>query len=456
MNGAEVLEAVVFGSFDAERSWRPDDAATLPTVPDRQAARIVAGLDEVLAPICGAGDLLITRAAASESASDAVAQVLDAAGLRVRRLAVARGAGDAESTGEQTIEQLLVAAADELRPGLRGLQGLRAKPYAVTHAVAEACAALGLRWPGDAAPDPQGVARVNSKVWSNDLVIERGFAGAARRVRSVRELRDAVADMGLPVVVKDPYGVAGQGAIRVAEPGTLDSVSRHLARQVARGRGVDLLVQPLFSPGHDFSAHFDIAADGTVVFTGLCETLNEGFAYRGSRPMSRELARRVGRLGYLEAAREAAVAVADTGYRGPVCVDSMLTGAGTLVPVLEINARMSMGLVALNLARVLGPAAVGEGEVSALQTELRQRTVLPSDDRAYERVAETLRERGLLATAERPGVLPLAAAPLVPPRGRLVYGLSGGTAEDRAALDAGLARVLDDLGMLPPGGVRAA
>ncbi|WTW93982.1 hypothetical protein OG216_11555 [Streptomycetaceae bacterium NBC_01309] len=451
--------AVVFGSFDAERSWRPADAAVLPTVPDRQAARVAAGLDEVLAPVCGAGDLLVTRCAAPDAlGADAVAQVLGGAGLCAPRTAVP---GDPELG----VEQRLVAAAHVLRPRLRGR---RARPYALTGAVADACAALGMHLaptPGHGPPDPAAVARVNAKTWSNDLVLERGFAGAARRVRSVRGLRDAAAN--LPVVVKDPYGVAGQGAIRVAERGTLDSVVRHLARQETRGREIDLLVQPLFAPGTDFSAHFAVDADGTPVFTGLCETFNDGFSYRGSRPMPGALAQRVARLGYLEAAEDVARAVAATGYRGPVCIDSMLTGDGTLVPVLEINARMSMGLVALSLARVLGPGGHGAtggtpgGETTdgtaagSGGTVLRQRTVLPADARAYERLAEALRGRGLLAEAGRPGVLPLAAAPLVPPCGRLVYGLTGDTADALTALGTGLTEVLGRLGMLPPGGTRA-
>ncbi|MFD2876798.1 hypothetical protein ACFTAO_13755 [Paenibacillus rhizoplanae] len=35
----------------------------------------------------------------------------------------------------------------------------------------------------------------------------------------------------------------------------------------------------------------------------------------------------------------------ETGYHGEVCIDSMLLASGELVPIVEINARKSMGLI---------------------------------------------------------------------------------------------------------------
>lgn len=416
------VASVVFGSFDAERQWRPDDIATLPSVPDPQAARVVAGLDQVLAAVCDSADLLVT----AEPLPPALTQVLAGVGLAVRHRAV-RGAPDS------SVEDRLAAAAGDFH----ALRGLRARPYALTAKAVTACDALSLTLD---LRDADLVASLNSKVFSNDLVSARDLAGAACRVRSAADLRAAAAD--LPIVLKDPFGVAGLGCLRVTEPRALERLARHLDRQSARGRRIDMLVQPWYPPAHDFSAHFVVGSDGTLTPVGLCETRNDGFAYQASRPMPEALAQRLARYGYQETVTEIAAAMAEMGYRGPLCVDSLLARDGTLVPVLEINARMSMGLVALSVRRLVRQSVV-----------VRQRTVLPRDALSFERLVTALSERHLLATRERPGVLPLAAAPLVRPRGRLVYALVGDHAD---AHDAELDRVLDALGMLSPGDIRAA
>ncbi|MGW2847907.1 hypothetical protein ACWC5G_23960, partial [Streptomyces sp. NPDC001274] len=50
-----------FGTFDAERFWRPASLARLPSLAGAGAHSVVAGLDETLAAACRPDDLLVTR-----------------------------------------------------------------------------------------------------------------------------------------------------------------------------------------------------------------------------------------------------------------------------------------------------------------------------------------------------------------------------------------------------------
>jgi hypothetical protein len=203
---------VHFGSFDAELAWRPSRLARLPAGPMPESNRATRGMDELLAAGCASGDLLLT----SEPVSNALVDVLAAAGISPVVRAVP---GPASSTVEQRLAHVDPAA-------LPGVNGWAASVYAVVPGTAAAVAALGLRASLPGVPD---VARVNSKTWSNELVVRLGLPGAAVLATSpsaVRQYATLISERG--VVLKDPYGVSGRGALRVGSGRVLDTVVRHL------------------------------------------------------------------------------------------------------------------------------------------------------------------------------------------------------------------------------------
>jgi hypothetical protein len=51
---------VFCGTFEAESHWRELDLATLPTLRDSNATRILSAMDEMLFAFCGEGDKIIT------------------------------------------------------------------------------------------------------------------------------------------------------------------------------------------------------------------------------------------------------------------------------------------------------------------------------------------------------------------------------------------------------------
>ncbi|MFV2019323.1 hypothetical protein [Micromonospora sp. LOL_023] len=328
--------ALRIGTFDAERWWRPDDLARLPeTTAFASSTRgQVEAMDEVLAGMCAPGDTLVTRRAMDGELLAALAE----AGLRFANHPVAGNA-----TADDVAESF---ATDPAAPRL--LATHRLDPYAVTSPITALAHASADR-PTHPLPAVADVARVNSKRWSNEVVRELGYVGAAEPVNSTTELARAVTRVGFPAVVKDPFGVAGGGTLTVASPGVLRAITRVLDRQVAAGSRVELLVQRHYAKRHDLSAHGELGRDGTWRWLGVCSVHNRGFRFAGAGPADETVAPLEPQLRAVagEVARRAFAA----GYWGPLSIDAMVLGDGTLLPVLEVNARISLGRLVLQMER---------------------------------------------------------------------------------------------------------
>ncbi|WP_149439463.1 hypothetical protein [Mycolicibacterium sp. P1-5] len=292
-------------------------------------------------------------------------------------------------------------------------------------------------------PSVDVVARVNSKTWSNTLARTLGLPGCASVVRSVSELCSAAQEFGPSVVVKDPYGVSGRGALRVNSPGVLRAVQRVLSRQEGEGRTVELLVQPEFPKKCDFSGHLQVNRDGMSRFLGVQVMVNDGFRHLGSGPAGAELTDLLDRHGYRHVLADVGAALADEGYHGPIGVDSMVLEDNSLVPVLEINARRSLGLLAL----LAGHRVAQTG----LACHLWQLELTLGADQSVDDVLAALRKARLLyAGGARPGVLVLGGGSLSEPDGRL-YGLSYCATDDAPLWQHRVTDAVKGAGMKPRG-----
>jgi hypothetical protein len=311
---------VRLGTFDAESWWRPTDLAALPSVGSGDPS--VGAMDELLAGFCTPGDLLITRHPLAASIRDGLGAAFDHLSLGNSR----PGPIEREILADQAV--------------MERIRGREITPYAVlpeTWTLAE-----------QLLPAPGIVAEVNSKTWSNELVQELGLPGAGQVVRSVDELVQAVTALEFQALIKDPYGVSGRALIEVTTPGVLRAVERVLRKQVEAGARVELIVQEKYAKQHDFSGHLLLDRNGDWDFLGLQLMNNRGFRHFGSSPMPAGL---IDQGWYAETLAEVVPAISKTGYWGPVGVDAMLLDDGTVIPVLEINARQSLGLLTLEIER---------------------------------------------------------------------------------------------------------
>lgn len=409
---------VLFGSQDAERSWDPAPGQVFPELPGGHSAAVLASADELLLLAARPGDEVLC----SRRPPDALLRRLRDLGCEA---AVTPVPGDPGTPVERRI------ADGALAPG--HARGRTAVPYAVVTDTAEAVRALGAA--GVTVP-PAVAARVNSKTWSNGFCRSRGLAGTAAVARTEAELHAAAAAVDGPLVLKSPYGVAGRGAVVVRDRRQLAVFARRLAAPAdgALAAGVPgdkvLLVQPLYRRALDFSAHLDVGPEGTVALAGFRGMTNRGLAFSSSDGLAPHDRRRLeDDEAYGSVLRDLGAELLRAGYHGPVSVDGLLTADGLLVPVLDVNARLSLGRFGLELQeRCVARSADRSALVGLHAAPVPVGVPYEEADALVDRVlaAAGLRRDG----AGRPGVTALTGGTLQGPVGRLYFAVHSTTAEE--------------------------
>lgn len=422
--------AIHLGTFDAERWWRPLELAELPAVARDDGA--TAAMDELLAGFCAPGDLLVTTGPMATE----VRAGLHRCGIDFAHHPV----GGPPGWGTVEASALRDPRTLELLSGYDTLA-----PYAVLPDTGLLAERLGESF---RVPSADVVADVNSKSWSNALAGRLGLPGVGQVVRSVDELGSAVSRTGFDAVVKDPFGVSGRAMLEIRTPGILKSVQRTLDRQVRAGKRVELVVQPRYARRCDFSGHLRVEPDGGWDLLGVQVMNNRGFRFIGSRAADPAFLDLLDERGYFEVLAEVAKALAGAGYHGPVGVDSLIVGDGTVIPILEVNARRSLGLLSLHLDR-----RVAE---HGLRCHLWQLELSVPPGRDVDALIAAMRADGTAHPGgSRSGVLVLSGSRLTTPGGRVHCALlcrPGEVAELQARMLAAVAAA----GMTPRGVVDAA
>lgn len=201
------------------------------------------------------------------------------------------------------------------------------------------------------------VARVNSKLWSHALEVELGVAlpGAAT-ASTFEELREAVA-RACPRsndkwVIKSPMGFAARDRV-LGRGATLEGAQAKWAER-RLGYGETLIFQPWLEVVREYGVVMEVSPDGEVVIQGTSDLQTNGAGtgtgYVLGRPPTPQRAEELARVARLVGER-----LFKEGYHGPAGVDA-LEHANGLHPLLEVNARYTMGFVAVAMERELKPA----------------------------------------------------------------------------------------------------
>jgi hypothetical protein len=238
--------------------------------------------------------------------------------------------------------------------GERATAGMRFEPWGWTEKAVEMAERANARI---CAPPLAVVARVNSKLWSHALEVELDVAlpGAAI-ARSFEELEDAVA-RGCPRpgdkwVVKSPYGFAARDRVLGRGPRLEEPAAKWARRRLLRGES--LIFQPWLEVVREYGVVMEISRAGAVNIQGFSDVCANGAGtatgYLLGRPPAPHRARQLE-----EFAQVVGAALFGAGYFGPAGIDA-LEHAGGLHPLLEINARRTMGFIALAAERALRPA----------------------------------------------------------------------------------------------------
>jgi hypothetical protein len=201
------------------------------------------------------------------------------------------------------------------------------------------------------------VARVNSKLWSHALEAELGWAqpGAATAATPA-ELQEAIA-RACPAkddkwVIKSPFGFAARERVLGRGPLLEGPQAKWALRRLSSGE--TLIFEPWLDVRREYGIVLEIERDGAQRLLGFSDLQTNGAGTGKGYLLGRRPApHRVTELESIAATIGARLF--REGYHGPVGIDS-LEHAGGLRPLLEINARYTMGFVALAVERSLKPS----------------------------------------------------------------------------------------------------
>lgn len=267
------------------------------------------------------------------------------------------GEGDALLLGEPWPEE---AQREALRRGVKLVSPKRAKnysqhiftPWGWTPSAVEAGRQIG----AIVNPVPlEVVRRVNSKLWSHALEVELGVAQEGADVASTFvELQAAVARAcplpGDKWVIKSPFGFAARDRVLGRGPRLEGAQAKWCERRFQAGE--TLIFQPWLQVMREYGVVMEIAADGALTIHGVSDLQTNGAGtgtgyILGRKPAPQRMVE-LERIAHLVAER-----LFKEGYTGPVGMDALEHTQG-LLPLLEINARYTMGFIAVAAEKILG------------------------------------------------------------------------------------------------------
>ncbi len=196
------------------------------------------------------------------------------------------------------------------------------------------------------APELEVVGMVNAKTFSHRFEKRQGWSlPGAGLTETIEEVERGIRSIDGTWVLKHPWGVSGREQRR--GEGVLCDGTRRWAERVF-GEGEALILEPFLDVEEEYSLHFEVGPQRVeevgecILHTGSAGTLR-GIGVSSSRRAPRAIR---------DGAAQAARAVAQRGYVGPVGIDAMVgrwKGKHLMRPVTEINARMTFGRLALAL-----------------------------------------------------------------------------------------------------------
>ncbi|WP_236642270.1 hypothetical protein [Paenibacillus sp. MAEPY1] len=446
---------IVMGTFDPETRWRDLNLAKLPAMPDKDRVSIVLCMDELLFPFCGPDAILYSRC----KIDPGLYEYLNGLGFYFRSrhhfdLSDAERSLPEPNLFKQCMFSLALDGQQREEILIHNVKHL--SPYAITADTEEYLHAAGML---GSLPDHETVKRVNSKFYSNRLLSRIGEKCYGTEVNSALEVQ-AVGNTLLKrgaYLLKDPFGVSGKGNMLIENEAMQRRIAEHLEKQERRGLRSQFLLEPLLRKETDFSSHWFIRESGETDFISVQRMLNQQQNYGGSIRADEAMILLLRNEGYFDTMEKALRILAEDGYHGFVCFDSMILESGDVVPIVEINARMSMGLINAYLDK--GWETYGHtGLLTFLSLGL-------PEGFAFGRLLDALHISGLLFTGQGAyGIVPLSSNTVMVndiltsrritegvlskrgmPKGRLYFSVVGRNDEHRSELIVSLRQVLADL-----------
>lgn len=217
-----------------------------------------------------------------------------------------------------------------------------AVPYLMDQSISDFLDKLQCRRIG---PSPELALRLNNKLETRQMCLDNGFDvsdgaicnGAGELAAAYGKLRSRYPDSRF--VVKTAYGSSGKNMLHIYKPSDFEYVQRLLQN---RSHGEDCLVsiERWHEAANTMSAQLMVWQGKSRILAVTEQMTNDVGVYKGSQLnpcWSRAVRER-----YEEQLRSIGQVLIGMGYEGIVGIDSVLDRQGRLLPVIEINARLTL------------------------------------------------------------------------------------------------------------------
>jgi hypothetical protein len=201
------------------------------------------------------------------------------------------------------------------------------------------------------------VKRVNTKIWSFELERELGLLLPGSALCDSFEELERTVEHACPApddkwVVKSPYGFAARDRVLGRGPTIAEPQAKWCRRRLAGGE--TLIFQPWLDVVREYGVVIKIDPAGEPDILGISDVQANGagtaMGYILGRPPAPDRVHQLERVARIVCERLFA-----EGYHGPVGIDA-LEHTGGLHPLLEVNARYTMGFVAVAVEQRLKPS----------------------------------------------------------------------------------------------------
>jgi hypothetical protein len=161
-------------------------------------------------------------------------------------------------------------------------------------------------------------------------------------------------------------------------------------------------MEPFLDKAIDFSCQMDITNSGDVNILSVQKMANTNFNYSGSSCADQCMYDFLENKNYFTIMNSVAQSLYSDGYFGNVCVDSMILSDNSVVPIVEINARKSMGFLNHSINNYF--------QRYKLNSHLRFFSVGINNSFVYEELLKNMSAEKILFKADgKPGIIPLSS-----------------------------------------------
>ncbi|MGR3973756.1 MAG: hypothetical protein QRY72_04235 [Candidatus Rhabdochlamydia sp.] len=203
-------------------------------------------------------------------------------------------------------------------------------------------------------PDWDVVKHVNSKAFSFQ---QTSSLPQAELIFSEDQLMKWLVRTQGERVLKTCFGSAGKGHL-LLQHASLDKIRQFAAAQFLANR--PLIAEPWIKRAFDFSTQWIITPSQTITYVGSTRLYNTSKGHYKKSVVGDEAILFHANLHHLQAhqmkARHVLEKMALLGFFGHVGIDAMVGIDGLLHPIVEINARKTMGWIALEIRKNLFPS----------------------------------------------------------------------------------------------------